>query len=157
MLNSIPVFAAVCSTATSSSRCTSGASSSARPIDAETDVVPQERVQLQPEVALQERHQRGDFRAGPLPVLDRERVERQYLDADARRRFDDIAYRVDAGSVAFDARQVALGRPPAVAVHDDRDVSRQLIEVDLPGQGFFGRSWRDPGQELLKRHQIPLP
>ena len=33
--------------------------------------------------------------------------------------------------MAFDARQVALAGPAAVAVHDDCDVLGQAIEVDL--------------------------
>ena len=109
-------------------------------------------LELEPEVPLQQHHQRVDFGARPLPVLDRERVERQHVDAEPRRGFDDVAHRIDAGAVAFDARQVALRRPAAVAVHDDGDVGRQLIEVDLPRQRFVGRSWRNPRQELLKRH-----
>jgi hypothetical protein len=52
----------------------------------------------------------------------------------------------------FYSRQVTLRRPPAIAVHDDRDVGRQPIEVDLPRQRLVGRSRRDPRQELLKRH-----
>ena len=36
--------------------------------------------------------------------------------------FDDVAHRFDAGAMPFDARQVALRRPAAVAVHDDGDV-----------------------------------
>ena len=55
--------------------------------------------------------------------------------------------------MAFDARQVALRRPAAVAVHDDGDVRGQLLEVDLPRQRLVGRSRRNPRQELLKRHQ----
>ena len=50
---------------------------------------------------------------------------------------------------------MALRRPAAVAVHDDRDVRRQLLEVDLPRQRLVGRSWRNPRQELLKRHSGP--
>ena len=67
-------------------------------------------------------------------------------------RLDDVAHRVDAGAVAFDARQMALRRPAAVAVHDDGDVRRQLLEVDLARQRLVGRSRRNPRQELLKRH-----
>ena len=67
-------------------------------------------------------------------------------------RFDDVADRVDAGAMAFDARQMALRRPAPVAVHDDGDVGRQLLEIDLPRQRFVGRSRRNPRQQLLKRH-----
>ena len=67
-------------------------------------------------------------------------------------RLDDVADRVDAGAVPFDARQMALRRPAAVAVHDDGDVRRQLLEVDLARQRLVGRSRRNPRQQLLKRH-----
>ena len=63
---------------------------------------------------------------------------------------------VDAGAMALDARQMALRGPPAVAVHDDGDVGGQPLEVDLMRQRFVGRSWRNPGQELLKRHSRVL-
>src|SRR3954466_12968159 len=54
--------------------------------------------------------------------------------------------------MALDPRQMPLRRPPAVAVHDDRDVGGQLLEVDLPRQRFVMRSRRNRRQELLKRH-----
>ena len=62
---------------------------------------------------------------------------------EARRRFDDVADRVDAGAVTLDARQVTLGRPSPVAVHDDGDVGGQPLEVDLTRERFVGRSWRN--------------
>ena len=114
--------------------------------------------ELEPDVALQQHHQRVDFGARPLPVLDRERVERQDVDAEPRRGLDDVADRVDAGAVAFDARQVALRRPASVAVHDDGDVRGELLEVHLARERFVGRSGRNPRQELLKRHaDCPWP
>ena len=54
------------------------------------------------------------------------------MDAEARGGFDGVAHGVDAGAMAFDARQVALRGPAAVAVHDDGDVRRQPLEVHLP-------------------------
>ena len=54
--------------------------------------------------------------------------------------------------MAFDSREVALRSPASVPVHDDGDVGGKLIEVDLARQRFVGRSWRNPGQQLLKRH-----
>ena len=105
--------------------------------DAKADVVAQQRVQLEAQIALEQRHQRRDFRRRTLPVLDRERVERQDLDAETGRRFDDVADRIDPGAVAFDTRQMALRGPAAVAVHDDGDVPRQTVEVDLAGERLF--------------------
>ena len=64
----------------------------------------------------------------------------------------DVADRVDAGAVPFDARQVALRRPAAVAVHDDGDVRRQPIEVDLTRQRLIGRAGCDRGEDLFEAH-----
>ena len=108
-------------------------------------------LELEPDVALQQHHQRVHFGTRALPVLDRERVERQHVDAEPRRGFDDVADRIDAGAVPFDARQMALRRPAAVAVHDDGDVRGQRVEIDLARQRFVGRSWGNR-PELLKRH-----
>ena len=52
----------------------------------------------------------------------------------------------------FDARKVALRRPPAVAVHDDGDVRRQQIEIDLPDEHFIRVAGRNPRQQLFARH-----
>src|SRR6185295_8686131 len=70
--------------------------------DAEADVVLEEGAELEPDVPLEQHHQGVDFGAGPLPVLDREGVERQNVDAEPRRGFDDVAHRIDAGPVHFD-------------------------------------------------------
>ena len=67
-------------------------------------------------------------------------------------RLDRVAHRLDAGAVAFDARQVALRRPAAVAVHDDGDVRRQPVEGDLPRQRVVRVPGRNPRQQLVKRH-----
>ena len=69
-------------------------------------------------------------------------------------RFDGVANRVDAGAMPFDARQVALRGPAAVAVHDDGDVRRQPVEIDLPGERFVGMAGRNPRQELVLARQF---
>src|SRR6266850_782422 len=120
--------------------------------DAELDVVIEEGAELQADIPLEQHHQRVDLGARPLPVLDRKRIKRQHVDAEPRRRLDDVADRVDAGAMPFDARQVPLRCPSSVAVHDDGDVGRQQLEVDLARQRLIGRSRRNRRQELLKRH-----
>ena len=72
--------------------------------------------------------------------------------AKPRARLDGLADRIDAGPVALHARQMPLGGPPAVAVHDDRDMGWQALEADLPGERLVGMARRDPRQQLLKRH-----
>ncbi len=93
--------------------------------------LPQQRLQLGAQVALEQHHQRADLGGGPLPVLDREGVERQHADAEPGGGLDGVAHRLDAGAMPFDARQVPLRGPAAVAVHDDGDVRGQPVEVDL--------------------------
>ena len=68
--------------------------------------------------------------------------------------FDDVADRIDAGAVALDARQVALRRPAAVAVHDDGDMPRQTVEVDLAGERLFRGAGRQSGKEVFERHRV---
>ena len=109
-----------------------------------------------PQVALEQHHQRADFGRRPLPVFDGERVEREDFEAEARRGFHHVAHRIDAGAVAFDARQVALAGPPPVAVHDDGDVARQPIEFDLARQRFFRSAGGNPLQQLIEAHGVGL-
>ena len=103
----------------------------------EADVVAQQRIQLEAQVALEQRHQRGHFRDGTLPVLNREGVEREDVDAETCGRFDDVANGLDPRTMSLHTREVALRRPPSIAVHDDRDMAGQTVEVDLPGQRFL--------------------
>ena len=58
----------------------------------------------------------------------------------------------DAGAMAFDARQVALRRPAAVAVHDDRDVARQPVAVDLPARASPRESRAADGRGCREGH-----
>jgi hypothetical protein len=48
------------------------------------------------------------------------------LIAEFARGADDFARRIRAAPVAFDARQMAGLRPTPVAVHDHRDVAREI-------------------------------
>ena len=58
--------------------------------------------------------------------------------------------------MAFHARQVALAGPAPVAVHDDGDVPRQAIELDLARQRLFGPAGGDPLQQLIEAHGVGL-
>jgi len=105
------------------------------PDHAEADVVVHQGPDLQPDVLLQQLHQRGDLRPGPLPVLDREGIQGQDADAQPRRGLHGLAHRVDARPVALHPRQVTHRRPAAVAVHADGDVLRlQHIGKDFRGK-----------------------
>ena len=59
------------------------------------------------------------------PVLDREGIDREIVDAELDRGAHRPAQRLDAAPVALEARQAARRRPAAVAVHDQRDMTRR--------------------------------
>src|SRR3954451_22664864 len=54
--------------------------------------------------------------------------------------------------MSFDAREVPLCGPAAVAVHDDRDVLWQAGKVHLSCERLFWRSGLHGGENVLKRH-----
>ena len=60
----------------------------------------EQRLQLGAQIPLQQHHQRADLGGRALPVLDRERVQRQHLDAETRGGLDRVAHGVDAGAMA---------------------------------------------------------
>jgi hypothetical protein len=55
----------------------------------------------------------------PMPIIRRERVERETADSDLIRALNDAASRHDPCAMTRRARQSAPLRPPSVAVHDD--------------------------------------
>jgi hypothetical protein len=81
-------------------------------------------VELARQVPPEQLHEAVDLARWPVPVLRREREEREVLDAEPSCRFDDRAHRILADAVAVQARESALLGPASVAVHDDRDVAR---------------------------------
>src|SRR5688572_5777250 len=90
--------------------------------DVEADVVAQQRVELQTQVALEQHHQGADLGRRPLPVFDGEGVEGEHLEAETSRGLHHVAHRIDAGAMALHARQMTLAGPAAIAVHDDGNV-----------------------------------
>ena len=59
---------------------------------------------------------------------------------------------IGSGAMTFDARQMALRRPPPVAVHDHGDVLRQPIEVHLPREGLLGGPGGHDGEKIFEGH-----
>src|SRR5262249_55042525 len=83
------------------------------------------------------RHEEIEFCLGPFPVLRAETVERELPDAEPATFLDGRPNAVDAAAMSLDARQTALARPAAVAVHDDGDMARQTRGVEAcSGQAF---------------------
>src|SRR6266478_5219187 len=75
----------------------------------------------------------GSSERRAFPVFDAEAVQGELAEAEATAFLDGAAHTLDAAAVALDARQAALLRPAAVAVHDDGDVPRQPLGVEAGG------------------------
>src|SRR5687768_5986231 len=96
----------------------------AAPNDGETHSVLLERRRFRGEVPVKESHERRDLTGWTLPVVGREREQRQRAHAEAWRALDDASDGVGARAMPGGASQAARGRPAAVAIHNDRDVQR---------------------------------
>ena len=70
-------------------------------------------------------HQHVHFFLGPVPIFDREGVQREIFDVDLARRTHHRAHGLGAMPMAFDTRQTSLFRPAPIAVHDDGHMRRQ--------------------------------
>ena len=88
-----------------------------------------------------------DLGGRALPVLLREREQREVSTPASTRALDDLAHGLHARAVAERARHVALARPAAVAVHDDRDVARHRAVHADPRQQL-GRGLIATGRPL---------
>src|SRR5579871_4171261 len=100
----------------------------------QADVMLHHLAELALQVAAQQRHEAVDLARRAVPVLAREREQREVLDAQPPARLHHRAHRLLAGTVPVEARKAALLRPAAVAVHDDGDVARQPRGIDLDHQ-----------------------
>ncbi len=104
------------------------------PKEVEPDMVALHRVDGLQKIALEQRHDRRDLRLRALPVLGRERVDRQVVDAEVLAVRRDPSERLSSGLVPGGARQTAILRPAAVAVHDDRDMHGQRSRLPFSFQ-----------------------
>jgi hypothetical protein len=92
---------------------------------AQTNAVFHHLADFRAQIATQQPHERVDLSPRPLPVLRRERVQRQPLHADLASRLHDLPNGLLALAVTADTSQSAPRSPAPVAIHDDGDVSRQ--------------------------------
>ena len=103
-----------------------------RPIDAHPGALAPSPHRARSRDTLEQPHQLGHLAARPIPVLDRESVERQDLDAVDRGRHASLAHGLDAFAMARVALESTCRLGPAtVAVHDDGDVSRDSIGLNF--------------------------
>src|SRR5262245_25540347 len=89
---------------------------------AQAHLVVHEIRQLVVDRLLEQPHQHRHLVLGPVPVFRRERVQGEEAQARGVRRTDDGARGLDPLAVTRHAWQAALGRPAAVAGHDDGHV-----------------------------------
>jgi hypothetical protein len=100
------------------------------------DVVIFEAANLFAQELAEQPHQRFDLKAGALPVLRRERVQREIRDAQTRRRFYGCANGFRARAVTGHSRLRAASSPPPIAIHDNGYVRGKLVEFYLPEKEF---------------------
>ena len=109
------------------------------------DALLHEEPPLLDDILLEEAHQEGELGLRAPPVLAREAIERELLDAEADALLGRPADTRHAAAVPLDARQAAVPCPTAVAVHDDGD---------MPRRGIGARRGRGAGGGAdLRRHR----
>ncbi len=106
----------------------------------QADPVVEELLFLGEEKLAQKHHEGVDLFVRPSPVLLAEGVERERLQPEAPRRADDAPDRGRSFLVPSNAREPAVLRPTAVAVHDDADVRGEIASFDEDHAGT-GRLW----------------
>ncbi len=79
---------------------------------------------------LVEAHEESHFVDRSSPVLGGERVDRHPFEPEFERALDGIEECFLAGRVTVGALHAALLGPPAVAVHDDRDMARDARRIN---------------------------
>ena len=95
--------------------------------DADPDVVGVQLGKIMTDEALQKPHQVRDFLGWAPPILGGKAVDRQVADAEIAGGAHGATDRFDAAAMALEPRQSALGRPAAIAVHDDGDMRRDAL------------------------------
>ncbi len=93
---------------------------------------------LFPEILLEEGHECLDLEKRALPVLDGEGIERQHLDAKARRSLDGLPHRLHSCTVARHSWQQSALCPPTIPIHDHGDMTGQPLQVQLLKNSLLG-------------------
>ena len=96
---------------------------------AEADAVLEQRRTLRGEVLAAEEHERVDLLRGTFPVLAREGVERERLDAEPGALGHDPANALGALAMTEHPWHAALRGPAPVAIHDHGDVAGESRRV----------------------------
>ncbi len=94
--------------------------------DLQSDIVFHEGLFLLANGMDQKVHQCIDLLIRPVPVLRTERIERNVADAKLSTCLDDVTNRLDPLMVPDDPLLPALASPPAVTIHDKRNVRGEI-------------------------------
>src|SRR5439155_2852016 len=104
----------------------------ASPDEAQAHAVRVHLLRLAADALEEQAHQPRHLLEGSRPVLGRERVDRELLDAEVGGQLYGALERVGAGAVALrDAQAPGLG-PAGVSVHDDRHVTGAIAAHNRP-------------------------
>ena len=79
------------------------------------------------DIAAEQGHKTCHFDLRPFPVFCRESKNCQILDAKTRASFYDFAHAFGARMMPEQTRPAPLCRPTAIAIHDDRNVTRASL------------------------------
>ena len=90
------------------------------------------RVDALVQVLLQKAHDAVDLVLRSLPVLGREGIDRQVINAEMLAVSAELSKRFGACLVPCRARKASLLCPAAIAVHNDGNMTRQVVQINLP-------------------------
>ena len=91
-----------------------------------------------------EAHQPANLIRRSVPVLGGKGVRGEVLDSDLNGPLDDVEERSFTAGMALGTWQVPRLRPAAIAIHHDRDMSRQPVSRYLRRTDAAGMWWRRP-------------
>src|SRR5262249_14437637 len=123
----------------------------------EPDVVLLQSIELFAKKLFQQSHQGIDFKPRAFPVLGGKGIEGQVVDTEPGGGFDGCANRFGASAMPRDPGLIAASGPAAVAVHYDRYVGRQPVEVYLSQKKLVSGTAFDNTFKVFKyiiTHQI---
>src|SRR5712691_10366195 len=86
------------------------------------------------EIEPQDAHEHIDFRTRAVEVFRRERKQGERLQAEAAARRNDLINRLHSGPMTGITWQIALLCPTAIAIHDNSQMSGQLVLMQLTEQ-----------------------
>ncbi len=107
------------------------------PDDQHANVVSMDGGKFLAQIFAKQAHQKIDFRFGAAPVFHGKSVESQGGNSEPRAGFNHRASRLNSRAMSGDARQVTALRPAAVSIHDDGNMLREPVRIQIEEQTLF--------------------